>query len=161
MVALDDRVLGKPRDEAHAMAMLRALSGRMHRVLSAVAVAGVPARDADAGGRRDAASHGGPAGDGDTGIDSTRDATTASAFARAASRWTGLRSASPSAPFTGSGSRPPSGSSRSRTEARVLPRSGLAPSIQIVWTCERTRSRLRRSMRGGATVPATIRAGSR
>ena len=37
VVVLEDRVLGKPRDEAHAMSMLRALSGRMHRVISAVA----------------------------------------------------------------------------------------------------------------------------
>ena len=46
VVVLEDRVLGKPRDEAHAMAMLRALSGRMHRVISAVAVADVRAGDA-------------------------------------------------------------------------------------------------------------------
>ena len=46
VVVLDDRVLGKPRDEAHAMSMLRALSGRMHRVVSAVAIAGLHAGDA-------------------------------------------------------------------------------------------------------------------
>ncbi|MCY4351245.1 MAG: Maf family protein [Thiotrichales bacterium] len=39
-VVLDDRVLGKPRDADDAVAMLGALSGRMHRVMSAVAVAG-------------------------------------------------------------------------------------------------------------------------
>ena len=44
VVVLEDRVLGKPRDEAHAMAMLRALSGRMHHVISAVAIAGGNAR---------------------------------------------------------------------------------------------------------------------
>lgn len=38
-VALGRRILGKPRDAAHAAQMLRALSGRTHRVLSAVAVA--------------------------------------------------------------------------------------------------------------------------
>ncbi|MBF2759279.1 MAG: septum formation inhibitor Maf [Ectothiorhodospiraceae bacterium AqS1] len=37
-VVLDDRVLGKPRDIDQAKEMLQALSGRMHRVLSAVAV---------------------------------------------------------------------------------------------------------------------------
>ena len=44
-VVLDGRVLGKPRDEAHAMEMLEALSGRMHHVISAVALAGI--RDGD------------------------------------------------------------------------------------------------------------------
>ena len=37
-VVLDERVLGKPRDEGQAMDMLHALSGRMHRVISAVAI---------------------------------------------------------------------------------------------------------------------------
>jgi len=37
-VALDAQILGKPRDARHAAAMLRALSGRAHRVLTAVAV---------------------------------------------------------------------------------------------------------------------------
>jgi septum formation protein len=37
-VVLDDRVLGKPADEAEAEAMLAALSGRTHRVLTAVAL---------------------------------------------------------------------------------------------------------------------------
>jgi septum formation protein len=39
-VVVDERVLGKPRDRADALAMLRLLSGRQHRVLSAVAVVG-------------------------------------------------------------------------------------------------------------------------
>ena len=39
-VVLDGQVLGKPRDEAHAMEMLEALSGRMHHVISVVATAG-------------------------------------------------------------------------------------------------------------------------
>jgi septum formation protein len=37
-VVLDERVLGKPADEADAEAMLAALSGRTHRVLTAVAL---------------------------------------------------------------------------------------------------------------------------
>ena len=57
-VVLDDRVLGKPRDEAHAMEMLLALSGRMHRVISAVAISGgdtrVAAATGDSGHRPDA-----------------------------------------------------------------------------------------------------------
>jgi len=39
-VVLDDQVLGKPRDADDAMAMLGALSGRMHHVMSAVSVVG-------------------------------------------------------------------------------------------------------------------------
>ena len=39
-VVVDQRVLGKPRDRADALAMLRLLSGRSHRVLSAVALVG-------------------------------------------------------------------------------------------------------------------------
>lgn len=38
-VVLDGRMLGKPRDEAHARAMLRALSGRRHEVLTRFCVA--------------------------------------------------------------------------------------------------------------------------
>jgi septum formation protein len=38
-VAIGTRILGKPADAAHAQAMLAALSGRTHRVLTAVAVA--------------------------------------------------------------------------------------------------------------------------
>lgn len=37
-VALGRQILGKPRDAAHAAAMLRQLAGRSHRVLTAVAV---------------------------------------------------------------------------------------------------------------------------
>jgi septum formation protein len=37
-VALGRRILGKPRDDADAADMLRALSGRTHRVMTAVAV---------------------------------------------------------------------------------------------------------------------------
>ena len=37
-VIVDDRILGKPADEADAAAMLTALSGRDHEVLTAVAV---------------------------------------------------------------------------------------------------------------------------
>jgi nucleoside triphosphate pyrophosphatase len=39
-VVIDDTVLGKPADETGALAMLGKLSGRSHRVLSAVAVVG-------------------------------------------------------------------------------------------------------------------------
>lgn len=39
-VILDGWILGKPRDQAHAAAMLGALAGRTHEVLTAVAVAG-------------------------------------------------------------------------------------------------------------------------
>ena len=39
VVALDDAILGKPRDAADALATLRRLAGRTHRVLTAVAVA--------------------------------------------------------------------------------------------------------------------------
>lgn len=38
LVAVDDRVLGKPADEAEAADMLRLLSGREHRVYTGVAV---------------------------------------------------------------------------------------------------------------------------
>lgn len=38
VVVLDDRVLGKPRDAAEARAMLRALGGRTHRVLTGFAL---------------------------------------------------------------------------------------------------------------------------
>ena len=36
VVVIDGEVLGKPRDEAHAAEMLRRLSGRTHRVITAV-----------------------------------------------------------------------------------------------------------------------------
>ncbi len=39
-VALGNQILGKPRDPEDARAMLRALSGRTHRVLTAVALVG-------------------------------------------------------------------------------------------------------------------------
>ena len=39
IVVLDNQVLGKPRDAAHACELLMCLSGRCHRVLSAVALA--------------------------------------------------------------------------------------------------------------------------
>jgi septum formation protein len=38
IVVVDDRILGKPRNEAEALDMLRTLSGRTHEVLTAVAV---------------------------------------------------------------------------------------------------------------------------
>ncbi|NNM61360.1 MAG: septum formation inhibitor Maf [Steroidobacteraceae bacterium] len=37
-VVIDGRILGKPLDEAHGIAMLAALSGRTHQVLTAVAI---------------------------------------------------------------------------------------------------------------------------
>jgi len=37
-VTIDDRVLGKPRDHAHAREMLTMLSGREHHVLTAIAL---------------------------------------------------------------------------------------------------------------------------
>ena len=37
-VVLDERILGKPVDEADALAMLMALSGREHEVLTAIAI---------------------------------------------------------------------------------------------------------------------------
>ena len=40
VVVVENEVLGKPADKADAMAMLQRLSGRSHRVLSAVAVVG-------------------------------------------------------------------------------------------------------------------------
>ncbi len=51
-VVLGDRVLGKPRDAEHAMEMLDALSGRMHRVISAVAIVGRSAGGPTATGER-------------------------------------------------------------------------------------------------------------
>lgn len=38
VVALDGEILGKPRDENHAAAMLRKLSGRVHQVYTGVAL---------------------------------------------------------------------------------------------------------------------------
>ena len=45
-VIIDDQVLGKPRDAQHAVEMLQRLSGRAHRVLSAIAVIGAEERTA-------------------------------------------------------------------------------------------------------------------
>ena len=41
-VAVDSRILGKPTDDEHAALLLQALSGRTHRVLTAVAVSEGP-----------------------------------------------------------------------------------------------------------------------
>jgi septum formation protein len=41
-VVIDDRILGKPGDEAEARTMLRALSGRAHHVSTCFAVSGPP-----------------------------------------------------------------------------------------------------------------------
>lgn len=38
VVVVDDRILGKPRDASEARVMLRALSGRVHRVITGIAV---------------------------------------------------------------------------------------------------------------------------
>ena len=38
VVAIDGQLLGKPRDQSHFAAMMRTLSGREHRVLTAVAL---------------------------------------------------------------------------------------------------------------------------
>ncbi|WP_394203786.1 Maf family protein [Shewanella waksmanii] len=38
IVVLDERILGKPKDQQDAIAMLSALSGRQHQVMTAVAV---------------------------------------------------------------------------------------------------------------------------
>jgi septum formation protein len=38
-VVLDEQIIGKPEDAEHAARILRALSGREHRVVSAVAIA--------------------------------------------------------------------------------------------------------------------------
>ena len=60
-VVLGEQVLGKPRDAEHAMAMLGALSGRMHLVISAVSVTGIGACGG-AGGLADAEERGPIAG---------------------------------------------------------------------------------------------------
>src|ERR1700744_2295962 len=36
IVCVDDKILGKPEDAAHAIEMLKMLSGRMHRVITGV-----------------------------------------------------------------------------------------------------------------------------
>jgi septum formation protein len=45
-VVLDGRLMGKPRDDRHARQMLRALRGRTHEVITAVALVSVPAEGA-------------------------------------------------------------------------------------------------------------------
>jgi septum formation protein len=45
-VVVDDEILGKPLDEAEALAMLRRLSGRSHTVLTAIAMRWQSERDA-------------------------------------------------------------------------------------------------------------------
>lgn len=82
------------------------------------------------------------------------------ALARAAARWAGLRNCFVSMSLTGIESLP-SAAARSSTAVKVLPRSGVTTSIQMAWMWARTKSRLRMSMRGGATKPATIWCGSR
>src|SRR5690606_21529847 len=44
-VVTDTGILGKPRDDAEALAMLTSLMGRSHRVLTAVALAGAAASE--------------------------------------------------------------------------------------------------------------------
>jgi septum formation protein len=55
-VVLEGEILGKPRDAADAAVMLRRLGGREHRVLSGVALIGVPAESAGASPRMAEAS---------------------------------------------------------------------------------------------------------
>jgi nucleoside triphosphate pyrophosphatase len=45
-VVLDGQLMGKPRDDCHAREMLRALRGRTHEVITAVALVSVPAEGA-------------------------------------------------------------------------------------------------------------------
>ena len=49
LVFLDEKILGKPRDRAEAVAMLQALSGRTHTVTTGVALR-TPAMDRPCGG---------------------------------------------------------------------------------------------------------------
>jgi len=46
IVVVDDRVLGKPRDDAHAREMVSLLAGRFHEVITAVALRRVGAQEA-------------------------------------------------------------------------------------------------------------------
>ncbi|MEN8108791.1 MAG: Maf family protein, partial [Pseudomonadota bacterium] len=39
-VVIDDTIMGKPRDREHGIAMLQSLSGRIHQVMTAVALVG-------------------------------------------------------------------------------------------------------------------------
>lgn len=52
IVVLDDRVLGKPKDETEAAEMLGSLQGRAHEVFSGVAVMDVPGRRTETAHRR-------------------------------------------------------------------------------------------------------------
>jgi septum formation protein len=47
VVECGDRILGKPEDETHARAILRALSGRLHRVFSGLCLWTVPGGNPD------------------------------------------------------------------------------------------------------------------
>lgn len=47
IVVVDDEILGKPRDQADAMRMLRLLSGRTHQVVTGVCLMGSPLRTAN------------------------------------------------------------------------------------------------------------------
>ena len=49
IVALDDKVLGKPADKAEAVKMLKQLSGRAHQVYTGVTLLYRPGRAAEAG----------------------------------------------------------------------------------------------------------------
>lgn len=46
VVVLDDKIIGKPLDEADAIRILEKLSGRMHRVITGVSIAG-PGKSVD------------------------------------------------------------------------------------------------------------------
>ena len=116
VVALGDLVLGKPRDEAHAMTMLGALSGRMHRVISAVAIAGIHAGDTGIGEIRDAAG-----GDGGTGIDPIRGAARSIEAAGAHARDAGSDRTGDEAPRAADGDAPRIMTSVSRVWFRELP----------------------------------------
>lgn len=52
IVALDQKILGKPKDEEHAFHMLQELQGRTHEVYTGVAVL-----DFDSSGRRETRNH--------------------------------------------------------------------------------------------------------
>ena len=52
VVALDDKVLGKPADKAEAVKMLKLLSGREHQVYTGVTLLYRPGSDAEAGSVR-------------------------------------------------------------------------------------------------------------
>ena len=127
VVVLEEQVLGKPRDEEHAIAMLRVLSGRMHRVISAVAVAGIHVGDTGIGERRDAARDGGLAGAGaeDAGTGQVPDAAgnieVASAHARDTASERGGDEASRTAIGTATGDAPRVVTSVSQVWFREIP----------------------------------------